>query len=311
MSATLSNIEAAVGGIARGFASAPVQIGLVTLTGVEVPSALVVAGQQQTVIHRLPGGDRVVNSFGVDPAPITLAGMFTGPDTASRCQALEAMRSAGAPVQLLAVGQAFQAVVVGLSYTIRDRGAVTPFELTVEILPQAANTLPTAGTSVVSGLVGSDAASALSSVTSTIGNASAYVAGLTGQATAILGDVAPVASVVGAGGVLAHLSDNLTAASILSGAGTSLAGSPAALGSFVTAMQGSGSDLMATITGADSSIAGISGNAANGIASDAASLQAVTAQAGVLAGATQAGGFVNRALAGASTTGVAVPVVHS
>ncbi len=312
MSATLlNNIEAAIGGIARGFASAPVQIGLVTLTGVEVPSELVVAGQQQTVIHRLPGGDRVINSFGVDPAPITLAGMFTGPDTASRYQALEAMRLAGAPVQLLAAGLALQAVVVGFRYTIRERGAVVPYEITVEIVPQLASALSTAGTSVLSGLIGSDAASALTSVTSTIGDASSYVAGLTAQATAILGDAVPVASLVGAGGPLAAVSSGLTAASALSGAGTGLAGSPAALSGFVTAMQGAGSGLMTTIAGADASITGIGGSAANGVCSDAASLQEVTAQAGVLAGATEAGGFVNRALAGASTTGVAAPVVHS
>ena len=312
MSATLlNNIEAAIGGIARGFASAPVQLGTVTLQGVEVPSELVVSGQQQTVIHKLPGGDRVINSFGADPAPITLAGMFTGPNTASRYQALDAMRIAGAPVQLLAAGLALQAVVTGFRYTIRERGAVVPYELTLEVVPQLASVLSTAGTSVLSGLIGSDAASALTSITSTIGDASAYVAGLTGQATTILGDAVPVASLVGAGGPLAAVSSSLTAASALTGTGASLAGSPAALGGFVTAMQGAGSGLMTTIAGADSSIAGIAGSASNGVCSDAASLQEVTAQAGILAGATQAGGYVNRALAGASSTVVAAPVVYS
>ena len=310
MSATLlNNVTAAIGSIARGFASSPVQIGSVVLQGVEVPSELVFAGQQQTVVHKLPGGDRVINTLGADPGPITFSGMLTGPATSSRYQALDAMRVAGSPVSLMAAGQSFQAIVTAFRYTFQQRGAVVPYELTVEIIPQLASAQSTAGTSILSSLIGSDAASAVTSVGNTIASATSYVATLATTAQSIVGNVLPVASLVGAGGALAGIQDDLTAASALSGAGTSLGSSPGSLAAFTTDLQGAGSGLMATIAGSGSSIIGIASAAANGIASDGSSLQEVTAQAGVLAGAVQAGGYLNRSLAGAaSTAGQSQPV---
>ena len=314
MGNTLLSIETVLGSIGRGFASAPITLAGVTLTGAQAPSDFTVGGAQQVVIHKLPGGDRVINAIGNDPNRLTLAGTFFGPNTASYYTQLVSYRATGTPQTLSIMGQSILAVVVGFRYTLTQRGAVVPYSIELEVIPQLASTQSIAGTSALSSLIGLDAASALTSVTTTIAGAATYVESAVGTAQTIVGEVTPIATLIGVGGTLANVSDDLTAASALSGSATNLAGAPATLSSFVTDMQGAGAGLASVVGSAGGSVVGIGGNAANGIASDAPSLADVTAQAGVLAGAVQAGGYVNRSIAGAaSAAGQAtpLPVVHA
>ena len=296
MSQTLLGIETVLGSIGRGFASAPITIGGITLTGAQAPSEFTIGGQQQVVIHKLPGGDRIINAIGNDPNRLTLAGTFFGPNTTTSYQGLASLRQAGTTKTLSIMGQSLLVVIVGFRYTLQQRGAVVPYSIEVEVVPQLASSLSTTGTSALASLIGPDTASAISSVTSTIAGAATYVQNTVGQVQTIAGEALPVASLVGLGGPLAGISDDLTAASALSGSATNLAGVPATLSSFVTDMQSAGSGLMSAIGSAGSSVTGISTNAANGIASDGPSLQDATAQAGVLAGSVQAGAYVNRSL---------------
>ncbi len=314
MSQTLLNIETAIGGIGRGFASAPVTLGGVTLTGVEVPSTLDIGGRQQIVIHRLPGGDRIINATGNDPNQITLSGMFAGPNTAARYQALSAMRAAGAAVTLSVAGSSLLVVITGFRYVYGQRGIVVGYTIEVEIVPQLASSQPTDGTSALASLIGPNTAAAVMSVTNTIATAATYVQNVAGQVSTAVGEITPVAPIIGLGGPLAGVSNQLTAASALSGSLTSLSSAPASLAGFVTDIQAAGAGLMTTISQAGGSLVGISQAAPNGIALDEPSLQAVVAHAGVLVGAVTTGGLVNQALAGAaqtSGTAYAGPVVHS
>ena len=310
MSQTLLGIETAIGALGRGANSGPVSIGSVTLTGTEVPSVYRRGGGVQIVTHKLPGGDRVINLFGGDPDRRQLSGLMSGPSAVNRAKLLEGIRDAGQPVTFSAATWSEQVVVVTVSLDYQQRGAVIPFQIEMEVVPQLATSQPTDGTSALSSLIGSDAASALTSLTTGLANAASYVTTTIGQVQNVVGEVTPVASLIGAGGALAGVSDDLTAATALSGSAVNLAGAPSTLSSFVTEMQGAGAGLMSTISSAGGSLTGIASTAANGIASDAPSLQDAAAQAGVLATATQAGGYVNRSLAGASLVPV-VPVVHS
>ena len=276
MSAALSAFESVIGGIARGFSSAPVQLGSVVLQGVEVPSELALAGQQKLVVHKLPGGDRVINAVGADPAAIALSGMFTGPFTSSRYSALDAMRTAGTPVQLLAAGQSFLVVVSRFSYTIQQRGAVIPYTIDLEVIPQLASSLSSAGTASYAGLISPDTASALAAVS----------AGLTISE----GDSSLLAA-----------SSALTG---LSGVATTSTGYVAGLGAAASA-------LSACLTSNGTNLVAIADAALNGICSSAASLAAAVAAAGAIAEAVQAGSYINRALSGTSATGSAIPTVVS
>lgn len=75
--------------------------------------------------------------------------------------------------------------------------------MTLVQVPAQATPIVT-GSSTLSSYIGQDASSALSRVTSYLSTVSAYVAGAAGVAGTIVGQLTPVASLIGAGGLLAR-----------------------------------------------------------------------------------------------------------
>ena len=61
----------------------------------ELPERVRWGGGQKLVVHRLPGGARVVDSLGRDDADIVWSGVFSGSDAAVRAGALDLMRAEG------------------------------------------------------------------------------------------------------------------------------------------------------------------------------------------------------------------------
>ena len=310
---TLLNVEAALGSIGST-GSAPVTLGPLTLQGVEVPSALNVGGEQSLAIRKLLGGAHVIQSMGPDPAPITLAGMFTGPGALARAQQLAGLRDAGMPLRLAFAGVSLMVVIRPASYTYQQQGAVIPFSLTVEVqptVPAASSTTPSA----LSSLVGPDIASAATTISNTVAQASAYAGAVTGQLQAVVGQVAPVANLLGAGGLLAGVEDKLTVVGTLAGAGTNFAAAPAAAASAITGLSGACASLQTTIEQAGANIEGITAAAGPGnLVADMPSLLALTTNMGVQAAAVQAGAYAGRATLNvqlASGTTTTPGLVHS
>ena len=75
-------------------------LGPVAFAGFELPSSITIGGRQRLAIHRLPGGIRVIDALGPDPADIAFSGIFTGPDAADRARLLDALRVTGASLPL-------------------------------------------------------------------------------------------------------------------------------------------------------------------------------------------------------------------
>ena len=75
-------------------------LGPVVFQDFEVPSTICFGGAQRLAVHRLPGGGRVVDALGPDDGVIFFSGIFSGSDAAERALALDALRSAGAPLPL-------------------------------------------------------------------------------------------------------------------------------------------------------------------------------------------------------------------
>ncbi len=75
-------------------------LGPVAFAGFELPSSITIGGRQRLAIHRLPGGLRIIDALGPDPADIAFAGIFTGPDAADRARLLDTLRIAGASLPL-------------------------------------------------------------------------------------------------------------------------------------------------------------------------------------------------------------------
>ena len=75
-------------------------LGGIAFKDFEIPEMIRFGGQQHATVHKLLGGDRVVDAMGPDPADISWDGRLQGPDASSRARALLAMYQAGAQVSL-------------------------------------------------------------------------------------------------------------------------------------------------------------------------------------------------------------------
>ena len=75
-------------------------LGPIAFQDFEVPSNINIGGAQRLVIHRLPGGTRVIDTLGRDDMNIMFSGTFSGPDATLRARSLDAMRVSGLPMSL-------------------------------------------------------------------------------------------------------------------------------------------------------------------------------------------------------------------
>lgn len=293
MSLTLTNIETAIGSIGRLSASAPVQIGSLVLTGMEVPDRIRDGGQQQVVVHRLPGGGRVLDAIGNDPSRLELEGRFLGPTAFARSQMLKQMRIAGRPVAFSGAGLTLTVKIAEFSCDYQQKGVVIPYRL---VLEQPAQSAVTAGANLssLSSLIGDDAANAISGITDSLNDVATIAGNITGELGSIVGQVAPIANMVGAGGVFAGIQSDLTTANGLSGAAVNLASVPTGAASLVSSLEGAGSGLTTALSQTGSNLEGISLNGTAG-------LSTLTQNAELHTTAAQSGALVNRAYANTIT----------
>ncbi len=69
------------------------------------PEKMMFGGKHSAVVHKMPGGSRVVDLLGPDEADICFRGTFYGDDAFTNAQTLDALRAAGRPVPLTFGGQ--------------------------------------------------------------------------------------------------------------------------------------------------------------------------------------------------------------
>lgn len=72
----------------------------IAFDGFEVPEAMPFGGDQALAVHKLIGGQRVIDAMGRDDAPIEWTARFIGSDAVSRAKAIDAIRIGGAAVSL-------------------------------------------------------------------------------------------------------------------------------------------------------------------------------------------------------------------
>lgn len=75
------------------------------------PSEMMGGGNQAMVVHKLPGGARVIDTLGPDDADITWSGFFFGDNAYDTALALDGIRAAGQVVPLIWGGQ-FRSVII-------------------------------------------------------------------------------------------------------------------------------------------------------------------------------------------------------
>ena len=108
-------------------------LGPVAFAGFELPSSITVGGRQRLAMHRLPGGLRVIDALGPDPADIAFSGIFTGPDAADRARLLDTLRVAGATLPLAWDAFAYTVIVEQFEADYRSPWWI-PYRLTCSVL---------------------------------------------------------------------------------------------------------------------------------------------------------------------------------
>ena len=86
-------------------------LGGVVFADFEIPDAINFGGEQSLIVHKLPGGNRVIDAMGPDDADIRWSGRFRGPNAEERALLLDFMRRAGQQVLLSWSLERFQVVI--------------------------------------------------------------------------------------------------------------------------------------------------------------------------------------------------------
>lgn len=86
-------------------------LGAVEFTGFSAPADMPFGGRHAMAIHKLPGGQRVIDTLGPDDADYSWSGEFFGNDAYAKALTLDGMRRAGQPVPLIFGGQFYLVVI--------------------------------------------------------------------------------------------------------------------------------------------------------------------------------------------------------
>lgn len=127
---------------------ATVTIGGISLSEWEIPEKINFGGRQEHTVHKLIGGNRVVDAMGFDPHDVKWSGRFRGPTALQRANALEAMCSLGAQVPLIYLGK-FLTVIIADFSPEPERSYEIPYTIVCTVVSDNVNG---ALSSIVSGL---------------------------------------------------------------------------------------------------------------------------------------------------------------
>lgn len=166
-------------------------IGPVLLQGFELPARIEWGGAQRLAIHRLPGGQRVIDSLGRDDCDIVWSGVFTGSDAGLRARAIDLMRAGGA-VWPLTWSSFFYSVVIAKFEADYTRENWIPYSIACTVLRDEAEAVVEAVIGLAattlgdlasangfsSGLDVSQAQSLVAAPSGTVGGTAAYLGSL-------------------------------------------------------------------------------------------------------------------------------------
>jgi hypothetical protein len=115
-------------------------LGPVAVQEFEVPSGINFGGGQRLVLHRMPGGARIVDVLGRDDAKIVFSGIFSGPGATLRARSLDELRASGL-VLPLTWDVFFYTVVISEFYADHCNNWWIPYQVTCTVLRDEAAAL--------------------------------------------------------------------------------------------------------------------------------------------------------------------------
>lgn len=139
-------------------------LGGVVFDNFSTPSSMMGGGRQAMVIHKLPGGSRVIDTLGPDDADITWDGQFFSDDAYDKALLLDGMRAAGDVIELTWGGQFRQVIISNFIYRVRRLPVWVSYEITCVVYqnPQLGILIPSIST--FDTLVSIDLSSAIDAV---------------------------------------------------------------------------------------------------------------------------------------------------
>ncbi|WP_158746082.1 hypothetical protein [Acidisphaera sp. L21] len=170
-------------------------LGPVAFAGFELPSSITLGGHQRLAIHRLPGGLRIIDALGPDPADIAFSGIFTGPDAADRARLLDTLRVAGAALPLSWDAFFYTVIIETLEADYRSPWWI-PYRLSCTVLRDEAAALVTSAIQLTpaisadllaAGSFATAASVAIGTPGATTAGTAAYAAAQTTLATTLTG----------------------------------------------------------------------------------------------------------------------------
>lgn len=216
-------------------------LGAVVFQGFEVPESIQIGGEHALVVHKLPGGGRIIDAMGADHRDIPWSGRFRGYQAESRARQLDGYRNAGKPILLTWSSYRYQVIVRSFEANYQQPYEI-PYSISCVVVTDQGNpiTTPLPG---LDQLIGSDLANAVTlggainvaSISSAIGTVQTAVAAVQTLKNAPLTNLTAIGSAIG-GAQASALSVTTQAEATLQQAGAITAGnSPTALVSSLTA----------------------------------------------------------------------------
>ena len=296
------DITSVLGALSTLATGGSVSLGTVTFVGFEVPPKINFGGTTVLVVHKFPGGARVIDSMGDDPVTPDWMGTFTGPFAAVRARQVNAMRLAAQPVPLSFGPFSAQVVIKRFSADYQRNGFWIPYRISCEVLPPQPDAASIGG-AALAGLIGDDAASALASVADAASQVADVAATAAAQASSVLARLTPLTNIVGMD--LTPINYALDAGSGIVTDVTNLAEAPAAAAQSYAQLQSAASGIGSALGAVGAGISSINGTAAAVGGGDPVASVNDLANAGALTGAVanlaQAGAFAARAAINAGT----------
>ena len=145
-------------------------IDVLTLGGIvfddfSTPELMMSGGQQAMVVHKLPGGSRVIDTLGPDEANILWRGQFYGNNAYQTALTLDALRASGQVQPLTWGGQFRQVIIDTFIYEVRRMPVWVEYHISCTVYQNPAlGNLVAAVPNTIDTMVQSDLASAIGAI---------------------------------------------------------------------------------------------------------------------------------------------------
>lgn len=136
-------------------------LGAVEFTGFGAPADMPFGGRHAMAIHKLPGGQRVIDTLGPDDADYSWSGEFFGNDAYTKALTLDGMRRAGRPVPLIFGGQFYLVVISEFTPRIARYPVHVKYSITVVVAESPMSGALDAVLSGIDAMVAGDLAGAM------------------------------------------------------------------------------------------------------------------------------------------------------